>query len=470
MHDTPNKLSFKDYILTIENGYDMQWFHALVADSCQRLLEGGIKNLMVFMPPQHGKSEIVSRKFPAWALGVNPDLKIVGCSYSADLACQFSRSVQRAIDTPVFQGLFPDTFLSGTRPKENVRGYIRHDDHFETVGHRGFYKAVGVCGSLTGTPVDIAIIDDPVKDALQACSPTYRNRVWEWYNSVLSTRLHNRSCQLLIMTRWHDDDLAGRLIKAEPDEWTILSIPALCETEGDDGQSLRHVGDPLWPARHSLEKLMKQRRRAPREFNALYQQHPTIDEGNIIKRDWFLHCTMELFRARRFKEPVHFYLDTAYGKKKQGQDNDPSGILAACAIGNEIYLIDAMKMWKEMPELLRFLPEYMKTHFGSQESKLNVEPKANGLSVVQMLRETTRLNVKVTPSPRDSKEVRLRAVSPLIECHRVIMVDGEWNDDFIDEVCGFPSRAHDEFVDILVYCINDFNDADDIPLYLDNMI
>lgn len=462
--------SFKQYILSLEPEYDMQWFHACVADCCERLLVGDVKNLMVFMPPQHGKSEIVSRKFPAWALGMNPDLRIVGCSYAADLARQFSRSIQRTIDSQSYQQLFPDTYLKGMRPKEKTSGYIRHDDHFDIVGHRGFYKAVGVCGSLTGTPVDIAIIDDPVKDALQANSPTYRNRVWEWYNSVLATRLHNKSMQLLIMTRWHDDDLAGRLCKFEPDDWTILSIPAICEREGDGGLSSRTIGDALWPERHSLAKLLKQKQRAPREFNALFQQHPTIDGGNIVKRQWFRKCTQQEYYARRFKEPVHFYLDTAYGKKKQGQDNDPSGILAASLIGNDIYVVHAMKMWKEMPELLRFLPSYMKSHYGGSQSKLNVEPKANGLSVVQMLRSATRLNVKETPTPRDSKEVRLRAVSPVIECQRVVLVEGDWNDDFIDEVCGFPGRAHDEYVDILAYAINDLNQSDDeIPDFIDNL-
>ncbi len=130
---------------------------------------------------------------------------------------------------------------------------------------------------MTGTPVDIAIIDDPVKDANEANSITYRQRVWDWYNTVLSTRLHNSSRQLFIMTRWHEDDLAGRILKAESQEWTVLAIPAICEQEYDGGLSERHIGDALWPSHHSIEKLQKQKARAPREFNALYQQHPTIE-------------------------------------------------------------------------------------------------------------------------------------------------------------------------------------------------
>lgn len=455
--------SFVRFLPYVNPKYEAAWFHIIIAKHCQMLLEGKIKNLMVFMPPQHGKSEIISRNFPAWALGRNPDLKIVGCSYSADLAEQFSRSIQRTIDSKEFQTIFPGTYLNGSNVRTNVKGYLRNVDIFETVGRRGFYKAVGVGGGLTGTPVDIAIIDDPVKDAVEANSVTYRQRVWDWYNTVLSTRLHNNSQQLFIMTRWHEDDLAGRILKHEPKEWTVLSIPAICEVEHDgELQSKRRVGDALWPSRHSLAKLEKQKARGPREFSALYQQHPTIEGGNIVKREWFHRITMADFKAKRFREPIHFYLDTAYGKKKAKQDNDPSGILAACRIDNDIYIVNAMQVWKEMPDLLRFLPQYIANNGGNNESILHVEPKANGISVVQMLREMTTLNVMQTPSPTDDKEVRLRVVSPRIECGRVWVVEGPWMEDFLDEVCGFPAMPHDEFVDILGYAINDLMEDEDI--------
>lgn len=163
--------SLYKFIPYIAPSYSCQWFHKVIANHCQMLLDGKIKNLMVFIPPQHGKSTIVSQNFPAWSLGRNPDLKIVGTSYSAKLAEQFSRSIQRIIDLPEYQDIFPDTYLNGSNIRTDVRGYLRNVDIFETVGHKGFYKAVGVGGSLTGTPVDIAIIDDPVKDALEAYSP-----------------------------------------------------------------------------------------------------------------------------------------------------------------------------------------------------------------------------------------------------------------------------------------------------------
>nr|CAI9750726.1 terminase large subunit [Caudoviricetes sp.] len=453
--------SFSHFLGYSNPKYELEWFHRVIAEHCQMLLDGKIKNLMVFVPPQHGKSEIISRNFPAWALGRDPDLKIASCSYAADLSEQFSRSVQRIIESPEYQEIFPDTYLSTSQQAKNdPRTYIKNVDFFETVGHRGFYKAVGVGGPLTGTPVDIAIIDDPVKDAAEAYSLTYRQKVWEWYNTVLTTRLHNHSRQLFIMTRWHEDDLAGRILKAEADEWKVLAIPAICEKENDGGLSNRKVGEALWASHHSVQKLAKQKSRSPREFSALYQQHPVIEGGNIVKRDWFQHISLAEFKSLRFNEPMHFYLDTAYGKKKP-TGNDPSGILAACRIGRYVYIYNAQKVWKEMPDLLRFLPEYMAAHEGNAESKLHVEPKANGESVVHMLKAISSLNVKETPTPVDSKETRFRVVSPRVECGRVFLVDGSWNDDFLDEVCGFPAMEHDEFVDILGYAINDLYEEDD---------
>lgn len=429
-------------------------------------VEGGYYLAGKELRPTHN-SEIISRNFPAWALGKNPDLKIVGSSYTIDLASQFSRSIQRIIDSEEYRSVFPDTYLNFSNVRTDTKGYLRNVDIFETVGHHGFYKAVGVGGGLTGTPVDIAIIDDPVKDAAEANSPTYRQRVWDWYNTVLTTRLHNNSRQLFIMTRWHEDDLAGRILKAEPKDWTVLVIPAICETENDNGYSKRHIGEALWESKHSLEKLLKQKERSPRQFAALYQQRPTIEGGNIVKRDWFKIISQADFKALRYREPVHFYLDTAYNKKKPGQDNDPSGILAACRIGNNIYLIHAQSVYKEMPDLLRFIPDYINANYGNSESILHIEPKANGVSVVQMLKEITTLNVKETPRPDDNKEVRFRVVSPRVECGRVFMVQGSWNEEFLEQVCAFPASTHDEYVDILGYAINDLIE-DDLDIDFDN--
>ena len=272
----------RDFLPYINPKYTMKWFHREIADAVQMVFEGLEKKIMVSLPPQHGKSEIVSRDAPAWGLGIDPDLKIVLSSYSAMLAGGFNRAVQRIMSSDEYKQLFPDTFLNDERLAK-YRGYICNAEMFEVVNHTGFLKTVGVGGSLTGTPADIAIIDDPVKDAMEANSPQQRDNVWDWYTTVLSTRLHNKSRQLLIMTRWHEDDLAGRILNS-PDgkNWKVINIPAVCTLE-DDGEfhSGRTVGDALWPERHSIEKLNTEREKDPNGFNCLYQGDPASAEGRL---------------------------------------------------------------------------------------------------------------------------------------------------------------------------------------------
>lgn len=429
--------------------YSRQWFHTLIADKCQDLYEGKIKKLMVFVPPQHGKSEIVSRRFPAWVLGNDPTHKIVGCSYSSDLAEGFSRSIQLTIDSNEYQRVFPKTKL----PKRGGGGLIRNVDYFDTIS-RGFYKAVGVTGGLTGTPVDLAIIDDPVKDKLEAYSETYRQRVWDWYTDVLLTRLHNESKQLLIMTRWHDDDLAGRILKMERNEWEVVCLPAVKE-DNSNPDDPRNVGEALWENRHSLERLKSMESRSARTFAALYQQHPSIEGGNIWHKDWLRTISLANFLSIKSSDvSIHFFLDTAYKEKQKNSDNDPSGIIAACRIGRNMYITDAMSVWKDFPALIKFLPEYLKAHGYTDQSTLRIEPKANGVSVVQQLRTETDLNVTETPTPTESKETRAHANAAKVECGRIYLVEGSWNDGYIHQATQFPAVAHDEFVDVTNYAID----------------
>lgn len=274
--------SFVDFPMYINQNYQQKWFHKLIAQYCQMVFEGVINKLIITVPPQNGKSELVSRLFPAWALGVDPDLKIVLCSYSATLASGFNRAVQRVIGSDEYKQLFPDTFLN-TERLAKYRGYVCSTDAFDVVFHSGFFKTVGVGGSLTGTPADIAIIDDPVKDASEANSPVVRENIYDWYNSVLSTRLHNESKQIIIMTRWHPSDLVGMILNSPNAKyWKVVNIPAIC-TVDDDGEyhSGRKVGDPLWPEKHSLEQLNAEREKDPHTFNCLQQGDPESAEGRL---------------------------------------------------------------------------------------------------------------------------------------------------------------------------------------------
>lgn len=408
-------------------------------------VEGGVYLIGETFIPTHN-SEIASRKFPAWVLGRNPRTKIAGASYSADLAGGFSRSVQLTLDSDEYEDIFGEKVI----PSRGGGGLIRNVDYFDTL-KGGFYKAVGVTGGLTGTPVDLAIIDDPVKDKIEAYSETYRNRVWDWYTDVLLTRLHNNSKILLIMTRWHDDDLAGRILKAESG-WEVVYLPAIKE-DNTNKHDPREIGEPLWGDKHSLARLREMEKRSPRTFAALYQQHPSIEGGNIWHKEWFPIITQSQFLGIKHRDiHIHFFLDTAYDEKKSG--NDPSGILAACRIGNNMYITDAKSVFKQFPDLIKFLPDHVKAKGYTNSSTLRVEPKANGKSVVQQLKRETDLNVTETPSPTESKEVRANANSAKIECGRVVLVEGEWNSEYLHQVTQFPAVAHDEYVDLTNYAID----------------
>jgi len=286
----------------------VNWHHALLADYLQRFAKGEIKKLMVFMPPQHGKSELTSRRLPAYLLGLNPKLKIVGSSYSADLATSFNRDVQRIIDHEDYTLAFPDTLLNSKNVKTSARGsYLRNADIFETVNHRGFYKSVGVGGSLTGTSVDIAIIDDPVKDAVEAQSATDQQRKWEWYTNVLLTRLHNDSQQLITMTRWHQNDLCGKILDKMAEGWEVLHLEAIKQNVNHIADP-RKLGDALWPSKHSKKKIMSIAKANEATFDALYQGDPKPNKTRLYCPSYSYAANVK--KLEYIEElPIHFTVD-----------------------------------------------------------------------------------------------------------------------------------------------------------------
>jgi hypothetical protein len=277
----------ENFVLWTKPDYSMQWFHKALCDKLDQFERGDIKKMLVFMPPQHGKSELTTRRFPSYLLGKDPTRKIVVGSYSATLASSFNRDIQRIIDNEEYSELFPETFLNESNVVSDAkRGFMRNSEIFETVGHRGFVKTVGRGGALTGTPVDIAIIDDPLKDRAEAESHTIRESLWSWYTDVLESRLHNDSQILIILTRWHEDDLAGRIM-ARDNDWEIVTFEAI-KTDNYNANDHRNTGEALWADKHSLERLERIRENSPRTFNSLYQQTPKRDTDSLILTNWRL--------------------------------------------------------------------------------------------------------------------------------------------------------------------------------------
>ena len=265
-------------------------FHLAYYEVLTRFAMGEIKKLMITMPPQHGKSEGATRRLPAFVLGQDPDKRIAIVSYNAIKARKFNRELQRIMDDDRYYELFPQTLLAGQASYQEQgrrsRNYARNSDECEIVGYQGSFKTIGVGGSLTGEPVDMLIMDDLYKDASSAWSPVIRQNVADWYDTVASTRLHNDSQQLLVFTRWHMEDLAGRLLEQEgvydpienPQGWLLVSFPAI-QNRPPSEQDPRAEGESLWPERHSLEKLLEIKGRSPTVFESLYQQNPQPSQG-----------------------------------------------------------------------------------------------------------------------------------------------------------------------------------------------
>ena len=281
-------------VITYPGQYDVGWFHLELCDLLDRFLvavaEKRSPRIIVTVPPRHGKSELISRRFPAYALGKFPDLNVISCSYSDDLVKRFSRDVQRIMEGPIYRSAFPGVTLPRSEAVAADPGrsklYTRTVDLFELPGHKGSYRAAGVGSGITGMGADCLIIDDPIKDSEQAGSANLRQSLWNWYTSTAYTRLSPGGGVIVVMTRWHMDDLVGRLLAEQAaggDKWEVFDCPAIAERE----ERHRHIGEPLHPERYDLDALKAIKAAVgTRVWSALYQCRPVPDGGGIIHEDW----------------------------------------------------------------------------------------------------------------------------------------------------------------------------------------
>ena len=300
-----NLLWFAEYL---QPTFQPTPFHTSYYRVLELFARGHVKNLIIQAPPQHGKSQGSSRFLPAYMLGLNPDLKISICSYAATIAKDFNRDVQRLIDNEQYHAVFPGTCLNGSNVVTIANNYLRNSDVFEIVNHLGSLRVVGRGGSLTSKTADVMIFDDLYKDSAEANSPVVRESAWDWYTKVARTRLHNDSQQLIVFTRWHPDDIIGKIIESEPvivaeswadfdnipaDTWVLVNYEAIKTGNATEIDNREH-GQPLWPNRHSLERLMAQKQLDPIGFQCLFQGDPGNAEGKLYqpfktwveKSDW----------------------------------------------------------------------------------------------------------------------------------------------------------------------------------------
>lgn len=447
------------FIMYMMPSYLMGWMHKIICIELDNFLQAVVEKrsprLIITCPPRSGKSQIVSRMFPAYAFGRYPDLSIIAASYSSDLASRMNRDVQRIMDDDLYKELFPDTALYGKNIRTTAKGsYLRNSDIFEIVNHEGVYRCAGVGGGLTGMGSSIAIVDDAVKDRMSADSPTIRQNIWDWYTSTLYTRLAPGGGVIVMNTRWHADDLTGRLLEAERagegDHWKVINFPAIAEQdEYYQGKLMRKAGEALHPERYPLEQLLAIKQAiGSRDWAALYQQHPVPDGGAIFKAEWlrfWLPKDLPNFDAMLTSWDMTF---------KQGTDNDFVVGQVWGRSGARFFLLDQVRgRWGFTETLHQF--QRLVTKWPQVRRHL-VEDKANGPAVIDTLRNSVAGIIPVEPD--GSKAARAHAVTTYFEAGNVLIPHpsiASWIPDFITELTTFPSGAHDDQVDSCTMALRD---------------
>jgi len=401
-----------------------------LSDALESIERGELKRLMVLIPPRHGKSELISLRFPCWYLARHPEDYIVQAGYAESIALTHSRKARDIFISPAMSRLFPDIRYRPERPGQETVIPERQAAHEWGTKQGGSYYAVGIGGGLTGRGFNIGIIDDPVKDEEEAASQTIRDKVWEWYKTVFRTRAQPDATIIVVMTRWHQGDLVGRLLKQaleDPtsDQWRVLHFKAI------------HDNKALWAERYPLGVLENIRSSiGGRAFESLYQGNPTAAEGQIIKREWWKY-----FREPpQFGRTIHSW-DTAFKDKSQ---NDYSVCSVWGESQNGYYLLDVWRAKVEFPELKRVA---VALYERDTPNLVIVEDKASGQSLVQELQRNTR--IPVFPFKVDSNKVaRANSVTPLIEAGKVYLPENApWLFDYIEELSAFPNAEHDDQVD-----------------------
>ena len=421
------------------------WHHYQYADILDKFMRGEIKKLMIFLPPQHTKSEFSSRRLPAKALGDNPDLKIGIIAYNHVVASRFNRDIQRIIDSVNYQKIYPETRLNYQNTRTSA-SWLRNADEFEIVGKQGSLVSVGIGGGLTSRKLDWAIIDDPYKDAAAAWSERQRETIWDWYWSVLRTRLHNQSQELIVFTRWHEEDLAGRLLIEEPEEWVVFIFEALRTNRINPGDP-RKIGDALWPEQLTKEKLGKIKATNEIIFESLYQQNPTPKEGLLLPSS-----DLKRFSLSQIKNTRPDGILSACDIADEGDDSlsHPVGFI----YGQDVYVVDVL-FTKDPIEITQPRVAAMMNKYNIDRSRFesNAGGKGYALKVrelVKKYRGRTDISWKPTTS---NKHTRIVMKSGDIKERFYFLNDDEQSDEYRNyfyELTHYPKSgkvAHDDAAD-----------------------
>ena len=427
--------------------YKAMRHHRALAAALQEVEKGVIPRLIVTLPPRHGKTEIIAKKFIPWYMARDPYRSCIFATYNEIYAGDIGADVRNIMGVdPSYKQIFPEFSLrKGGAAKGRIQTHAG-----------GLAVFVGRGGAITGRGADLLIIDDLLKDAEEAESPTIREKCWEWFTKVAMTRLMSvGACVVIVMTRWHEDDVVGRLTDPsnpcysyeEAKKWKVINLPAIAEEDDPLG---RQPGEVLWPERFSLEFLEAQRQLNPRGFSALYQQKPTPDDGDYFQRDW-----IQLYDPARVNiKDLRIFAasDHAVGKDKNKNDRTVLLIIGVDTLQN-IYLIDC---WigragsdVVVERMIDLIGMYKPIAWWAEKG--HITQSIGPFLFKRMMERNTYCTIdEVTPV--SNKEQRAQSIRARCAMKKVHFPRGKsWSSEGIEEMMKFPAGRHDDFVDTLSY-------------------
>lgn len=419
--------------------YRPNWHHEAIAKELEEIERSGdlhFKVLIVMVPPRHGKSQQCSIDFPAWYLGRNPDKEIITASYSGELAQEFGGKTREKIDMDAFKLIFEDVKL---REDERAKGKWRTQQG-------GSYISVGVGGAITGRGAHILLIDDPIKNREEAESAVYRDKIWNWFTSTAFTRLEPKGVVILVMTRWHLDDLAGRIL-AHPDlgpKTKVMRFAAMSEFQ----ESNRGQYEPLWPDKYPKEELLDIKSTiGPYDWACLYQGSPILSENQEMRDDWIRRISETVVGMMNVKR--YLTIDTAMSKRSGA---DFTGFCDNRVNTQNFWHLQAWKARLNPEELVNAI---FSLHETRRYDKIGIEKTAYSEGLKPFLDAEQRRRNKFLPivelQHREiNKEVRIRGLIPRYASGSVYHIEGQCK-ELEEEMRSFPVGAHDDVLDATAY-------------------
>lgn len=418
--------------------------HETICAALEEVEKGTYQRLIISMPPRHGKSELASRRFPAWFLGKDPYRQVIFATYNADLAMDFGRSVREIMRQPAFRQVFPGCKLRiGSQSSDRIQ-----------TEEGGVANFVGVGGALTGRGADLLVIDDPIKDREDADSKRERDKLWEWFTQVAMSRLMAGARVVIIMTRWHEDDLVGRLTDPKnpcytsetAEQWRVLSLPAIADHDDPMG---RKPGEALWPERYGLEFLNEIKRLNARGFSALYQGKPTPDDGDFFRREW-----LKGYLPQELPTNLRIYVASDHAVS-MSQQADRTCLLPVGVDENDDIWILPDVWWRkaetdDVVEGMVDIMERLKPSLWWAEKGHISKSIGPFLRKIQQERGVYTVVEEVTPAK--DKQTRAQAIRGRMAMGKVHFPRfASWWGDAENELLKFPQSRHDDFVDALAH-------------------